>query len=110
MLDLCIDKHKLYTSDFIVNEVRTKLRIKFKVRQTDIKKAEEFISNVFTCVQPKGEMPRICRDSTDNNILHLASFVKSDLLITGDKDLLVLNPFGKTKIISPSEFMRNYHI
>ena len=31
----------------------------------------------------------ICRDKDDDNILFLAKFIKADLIITGDKDLLV---------------------
>lgn len=41
-----------------------------------------------------------CRDEKDNFLLNLAKDGKVDYLITGDKDLLELNPFGKTKIVT----------
>ena len=47
----------------------------------------------------------VCRDSKDNMILELAVAGKADFIITGDKDLKVLNPFRKIQIISPAEFL-----
>jgi putative PIN family toxin of toxin-antitoxin system len=46
----------------------------------------------------------ICRDPKDNMFLELAKTVAADYLITGDKDLLVLNQFETIKILKPSEF------
>ena len=41
----------------------------------------------------------ICRDSNDDFLLSLCKDGNVDYLITGDKDLLDLKKFGKTKII-----------
>jgi putative PIN family toxin of toxin-antitoxin system len=46
----------------------------------------------------------ICRDPKDNFLLALAKDGDADYLITGDKDLLVLKEFEKTKIIDMNEF------
>ena len=46
----------------------------------------------------------ICRDPKDNFILALAKDGNADYLITGDDDLLVLETFGKTKIVKLTEF------
>jgi putative PIN family toxin of toxin-antitoxin system len=45
-----------------------------------------------------------CRDPKDNFLLDLIMFSKSDYLVTGDKDLLDMNIFLETRIISPAEF------
>ena len=50
----------------------------------------------------------VCRDPNDDFLLILAKDGKADYLITGDKDLLILNPFNKTKICTPTEFKENY--
>lgn len=47
----------------------------------------------------------ICRDPKDNQFLELALASQAHYLITGDQDLLVLNPFGTTQILSPAEFL-----
>jgi uncharacterized protein len=46
-----------------------------------------------------------CRDPKDNKFLELAVAVNAVCIVTGDNDLLVLNPFRGTKIISPTEFL-----
>ena len=45
-----------------------------------------------------------CRDDKDNFLLSLAKDSKADYLITGDKDLLVLEEFERTKIITIKEY------
>lgn len=46
----------------------------------------------------------ICRDPKDDKLLELATSGKADLLVTGDNDLLVLNPFRGIEIITPRDF------
>ena len=50
------------------------------------------------------EHVKACRDPKDNFLLSLAVSAKADLIVTGDKDLLVLHPFRGINIISYTEF------
>lgn len=52
----------------------------------------------------------ICRDSNDNFLLELAKDSKADYLLTGDKDLLELKKFGKTRIITIKDFLSEMKI
>jgi len=47
-----------------------------------------------------------CRDAKDNKYLELAASSEAACIITGDKDLLVLNPFEGIPIISSSVFLQ----
>jgi putative PIN family toxin of toxin-antitoxin system len=47
----------------------------------------------------------ICRDPKDNFLLSLSIDGKADFLITGDKDLLAMNKFGETIILTITEFL-----
>jgi putative PIN family toxin of toxin-antitoxin system len=47
----------------------------------------------------------VCRDPKDNKFLELAINGKADYIITGDQDLLVLNPFQTIRILTPQEFL-----
>jgi putative PIN family toxin of toxin-antitoxin system len=47
---------------------------------------------------------RDCRDEKDNFLLETAILGKADYIVTGDKDLLVLNPYRGKKIIGYKEF------
>jgi uncharacterized protein len=46
-----------------------------------------------------------CRDPKDNKFLELASRGKADCIISGDDDLLALNPFREIRIMTPREFL-----
>ena len=47
-----------------------------------------------------------CRDSKDSVFLEAAVTGRADVLVTGDHDLLVLHPFRKISIITPSQFLK----
>lgn len=49
----------------------------------------------------------MCRDPKDNFLLSLALDGKADFLLTGDKDLLELKSFKKTKILTITSFLKN---
>jgi putative PIN family toxin of toxin-antitoxin system len=55
-------------------------------------------------VQPSESIDE-CRDPKDNKYLELAISGHAESLITGDEDLLVLNPFRNIKIITVLEFL-----
>ncbi len=46
-----------------------------------------------------------CRDPTDDKFLELAVDGQADMIVTGDLDLLVLNPFRGIPIIDPAAFV-----
>jgi len=48
-----------------------------------------------------------CRDPKDNQILELAVSGQADFVITGDNDLLVLNPFQNIQILTPDTWLQN---
>ena len=47
----------------------------------------------------------ICRDNKDDFLLNLSIDGQADYLITGDKDLLVIENIKSTKILTYSEFL-----
>jgi hypothetical protein len=49
-----------------------------------------------------------CRDPKDNKFLEVAICGNADCIISGDKDLLVLNPFRGVTVLKPDEFLEKY--
>ena len=49
----------------------------------------------------------VCRDPKDNKFLELAIAGNASCIVTGDNDLLVLNPFNKIPILTPADFLRS---
>lgn len=63
----------------------------------------EFNSKLFN----PAEQITDCRDPKDDKFLELAVAAKASCIITGDKDLLVLNPYRGTVILNASDFLNN---
>jgi putative PIN family toxin of toxin-antitoxin system len=47
-----------------------------------------------------------CRDPTDDKFLELAVNGHADLIVSGDGDLLALNPFRQIPIVTPAAFVQ----
>ncbi len=101
-----LKKVKVITSDEQIDEITSVLkRPKFKKYFTD-----DDIVEFLTILLKVSETVIIehvihdCRDKKDNFILETALKGKADIIITGDKDLLDLNPYKGIKIISYREF------
>ncbi len=48
----------------------------------------------------------LCRDPTDDKFLELAVNGHADVIVSGDRDLLVLSPFRGIPILAPATFVR----
>jgi len=81
--------------------IRSKFRNIFTARR--IKELFSLLDNYATVVSPRRKV-NVCRDVKDNFLLEVALEGKADYLITGDEDLLALNPFQKIKILMPKDF------
>jgi uncharacterized protein len=55
---------------------------------------------------PITERIAACRDPTDDKFLELAVNGRTDLIVTGDGDLLALNPFRQIPIVTPAAFVQ----
>jgi putative PIN family toxin of toxin-antitoxin system len=51
------------------------------------------------------EAVHACRDPKDNQILELAVNGNASFVVTGDNDLLVLNPFRSIHIVTPARLL-----
>ncbi|MDQ2099196.1 MAG: putative toxin-antitoxin system toxin component, PIN family [Tychonema bourrellyi B0820] len=50
----------------------------------------------------------VCRDEKDHKFLELAVSGNANVIVTGDLDLLVLNPFQAVEIITPDIFIDRF--
>ena len=54
------------------------------------------------------ERVEACRDPKDDKFLEVAVNGHADVIVTGDKDLLVLNPFRNTPIVEARAFLETF--
>ena len=68
----------------------------------------DWLSEVLAAAELVAITERIaaCRDPKDDKFLELAVNGRADLIVTGDADLLVLNPFRDISIVTPATFVQ----
>lgn len=84
-------------------EVSSKRKLGKYFTQDDILKLIELFNEYGLLIDVRSSI-NVCRDFKDNFLLALAKDGNADYLITGDKDLLVLEEFEGTKIINMKQF------
>ena len=82
---------------------RSKLQKYFP--QSKVNELIDFLKITGLSIDIRSEVS-LCRDEKDNYLLALAKDSQADFLITGDKDLLVLQQFESTKILTYQEFFQ----
>lgn len=91
----------------VVSEVSEVLgREKFRRYVTE-EQRERFLQGLLreaTLVEIQ-ETVRGCRDPKDDKFLELAVNGRADCFVSGDEDLLVLNPFRGINVLTPSDFL-----
>jgi putative PIN family toxin of toxin-antitoxin system len=107
VLEKVLASGELISSAFILTELERVLKGKFEIPADKINRILTSLNQVARVLSPDAQLPNICRDPDDNFILQLAAFADADFIVTGDKDLLVLEVFGKAQIVSPAVFLQS---
>jgi len=103
-------KHTLLFSESTFKELKSTLLKQKFAGIAELPTIRNFIFNLVRIgefIEPKIEITE-CRDPKDNKFLELAVAGNADCIVTGDKDLLVLDPFRKIRIITPKEFVSQF--
>ncbi len=101
--------HRLLYSESLLAELvdllsRPRIRNKYGITPDDV-------ATVLTLIDFRGElvMPQrritVCRDPNGNQVLEAATAGRADVIVSGDDDLLVLNPFEGIPIVVPADFL-----
>lgn len=86
-------------------EIISKLQNKFALSSEVMQVIEDALDAKTEKYVPKKKLS-ICKDPTDNFLLELALEAQADYLISGDKLVLKLRQYGKTKILSPKDCLK----
>ncbi len=93
----------LLTSDHILSEFEEKLVTRARMEPEVAAHTRAEVAQDYSLV-PIQALPRpVCRDPDDDAILAIALAARADLLVTGDKDLLVLGSYNGIPIVTPDE-------
>ena len=101
-------KHDIYYTAFILAEFRYVLLNKFKLNISEISDIIKVIEEHYTKGESAKELIRVSRDKNDDHVLADALKNNIEVIITGDKDLLILKSYHSIKILSPVDFTKYY--
>lgn len=105
LLEVILADHQLITGEIVLNELEGVLLKKLNVPQEKVTITLIFLRK--QQIEPNPDKPSDVkvRDEDDRWVLESALRAKADILVTGDKDLLVnSNNVPQLKIISPRGF------
>lgn len=86
-------------------EIVSKLQNKFLLSTQAMQAIEDALDIKTEKYIPKKKL-FVCKDPQDNFLLELAFEAKANYLISGDKLVLKLKEYKKTKILSPRDFLK----
>lgn len=95
---------EVYTSPFLLDELDRVLKDKLGMTKEQRRLTRLQISRYAKVIQPAALENAVPHIGADNEVLACAQASSADFIITGDKELLGLGRWGRTKIISPREF------
>ena len=93
-------------SDELYSEIFSVIKrpkIQAKIKEGRIKDLHNILEHRINYINPQDHIS-VCRDPKDNFLLELAVSAGADYLVTGDIDLLVLDPYQNLRIVKASEF------
>jgi len=104
LLELCLERHRLILCEGILVEVAEKLSAKLKVAPPVIAEYMQLLRDNAEVCEPESVPMSICRDPDDIKILGLVVPGHADVIVTGDKDLLIIKRFKEARIMTPRGF------
>lgn len=109
--DIINNEFILVMSTTQLEEIRIVLKRKKFINYFSAKEVDELITLLSMKVLNPAIYERIndCRDKKDNMILEEAVYGNAHFIITGDDDLLSLNPYRWIKIINLQDFIKEVY-
>ena len=109
ILELCLHSHELVLCEDLLDEILRNLQQKINLPEVIVKDIGKLLRENANIVSPIPLAADICRDPDDVKILGLAIAAHADCIVTGDKDLLILEKFQGIPILTPRSFSHILH-
>lgn len=106
LFEHCVLRHTIVLSDAILSELRRHLVGKFQYSVEETEEALALVRSHAETVAPDELERPVCRDPDDDWVLATAIAGNAKCIVTGDKDLLVLQEYKTVRVIAPVDFAR----
>ena len=99
-------EHELFLSKPILDELLGVLARKFAREREELARVALFLSELATTVRTKRRLS-VLDDHADNRVLECGLAGRVDAIVTGDKQMLHLGPYGDFRIITIRQFLES---
>lgn len=103
LMEVCLQSHRIVLSEHLLEESRVALVKKFATPPSLVDEILGFLREHVELVEPAPVEADRCRDPDDRPVLGTVLAGAAELLVSGDRDLLVLGSFGDASIVTPRE-------
>jgi putative PIN family toxin of toxin-antitoxin system len=100
------ERFRLILSPAIVIELTEKLRGKFGWEEVELQRLLRTLVRKADVVQPTAVADVVPNDADDNEIVACAVVGDADVIVSGDRHLLLLREYQGIPIVRPMDFMR----
>lgn len=83
---------------------RPRLRLKYGLSESALRAVIRLLVLRSELVQADVQIA-VCRDPKDDKFLEVAVSGQADVIVSGDEDLLTLDPYASIPIVAPSRFL-----
>jgi putative PIN family toxin of toxin-antitoxin system len=101
LMRLLLVEHEVLTGEVNLAELRRVLLGRFDAPEAQVEQVEELLRDQTIIPTPGEPLPLPIRDADDAWVLASAVAGAADLLVTGDRDLLVLADVAPVAIVTP---------
>ncbi len=106
VLDHCLRSHEVISSAILLDELFEKLTRKLRFSEGSANESLALLRRRIRIVDPEPLPAPVSRYPDDDWVLATALAGSAEVIITGDKDLLVLGAFRLIPIVTPGAFSR----
>jgi putative PIN family toxin of toxin-antitoxin system len=94
----------LFSSTVLQAELLEVLEMRFDWEPERLTGLQQRLARLWTLVEPS-EIVTDCTDPDDNRVLECALASQATHIVTGDRDLLALDPFRTVRIVQAAKFL-----
>lgn len=104
IFELCLQHHQIVVCEGLLSEVQRNLGRKLKLPPDITDEYLRLLRDHAEFLEPEPVPSGVCRDPADEMLLGLVAPGRVDVIVSGDKDLLVLKRFKSSRIVTPRDF------
>jgi len=104
IFEVCLSEHEIVSYADLVDKIARGLREKIGLPAQVVAGIRTMLAEHSIMLDPIALASDVCRDPDDVKVLGLATAARADCIVTGDRDLLVLERWQGIAILSPRSF------